>query len=169
MQILKIILLCSPFILPIHLICQVDQTPVNDSANKLPVYQLNKDVYINWPLHGFVYKRQGIFYQKVNLNYRILSKITALEPDSIKKQNLILNIKKAIKIEKKWGRIILPSVLLFSLGTGLLMKGVGDDEPNTLKSGVILMAAGTTGFFFAGIFNKKKKKANRVIVEILNN
>lgn len=154
-----------------YLFSQTEKKLKTDSLNfQTPTYKY-KRIFIKWPLSGFVYKKSGIYYENYNLSFNTLTEISQLEPKAIKKENLLQTIHDAKRYHKNHTLLLLPSIFLTSAGicTLLVAAATTQDNKNPLIVGSILTSAGIVGIVISGRIHTKSKKANRELVDVLNN
>lgn len=148
-----------------------EKKTVTDSLKTLNTSFQYKKLTIYWPLAGFEYKNSGIWYNDYNLSYKTLGKIAQLEPNSIKKQELLKALSKAKSQSRTYTAIVLPSIFLTSYGLiSMLVAGMSlEERTNLLRDATVLTSAGIIGVVISGRIHSKKNKTNRLLVDLLNN
>ena len=163
--------------IPVFFICflvSCFQTKAQQKPDSLstqpPVFKYRKAI-ITWPLSGFVYEKSGVFYGKYRLSHSTLYKIARLEPDPLKKQNLMVKLDKARKLSNRTAAILFPSILSMNVGFEFLIIGSATIGENSklMAGGVIFTSTGITGMIISGRITSKRKKADRELVGLLNN
>jgi hypothetical protein len=148
-----------------------DKKLASDSLITLnPTFQYKK-LTIHWPLTGFKYKKSGIWYDDYNLSHNTLREIAQLEPNPVKKQELLITLSKAKRQGRTYTAIVLPSIFLTSYGLlSMLVAGMSlEERTNLLRDATILTSAGIVGLVISGRVHSKKNKTNRLLVDLLNN
>lgn len=131
---------------------------------------------VEWPLKNFVSKKNTIYYEKIYskniVNYRLLKKFVALEPDSVKKKQIISSMSMLTKRKLLHQSVKYFGIGVTGVGIGMLFGAWMTNSINGDKSlfvpAATLLSAGIATDFIAYSIKLKRYRQTERLVTVLN-